>query len=179
MPETALAERTEAVRWFNRFYTKKIGVLHEGLLRSRFSLAEVRVLYEIAHRTNPTATELARGLDLDAGYLSRILRKFHARGFLTKRVSKADARQSHLALTRKGQAAFAPLDERARKEVAAMLDGLSPTEQSRLIGAMRAIEELLGERRDKRPTIILRQHQPGDMGYVTHRHGALYAQEHG
>ena len=179
MPETALAERTEAVRRFNRFYTKRIGVLHEGLLSSAFSLAEVRVLYEIAHRTNPTATELARSLDLDPGYLSRILRKFQSRGFLTKKISKADARQSHLTLTRKGQAAFVPLDERARKEVTAMLASLLPAEQSRLIGSMRAIEELLSNQVNKRPTIILRQHQPGDMGYVTHRHGALYAQEHG
>jgi DNA-binding MarR family transcriptional regulator/GNAT superfamily N-acetyltransferase len=179
MPETALAERTEAVRRFNRFYTKKIGVLHEGLLRSAFSLAEVRVLYEIAHRANPTATELARALGLDPGYLSRILHKFQSRRFLSKRTSKDDARQSHLALTRQGQAAFAPLDERARKEVAEMLRKLSLTEQGRLIGAMRVIEELLGDQQDKRPTIILRQHQPGDMGYVTHRHGALYAQEHG
>jgi DNA-binding MarR family transcriptional regulator/predicted GNAT family acetyltransferase len=184
MPDLHLAARVAAVRRFNRFYTKKIGVLHERLLKSRFSLAEVRVLYEIAHRKNPTAGELARELNLDAGYLSRMLRGFRSRGFLTKKISDADGRRSHLALTRQGRAAFAPLDMKARLEVAAMLEPLAPGEQNRLIGAMRAIEELLGEelhneRQDRRPTIILRQHQPGDMGWIVHRHGALYAQEHG
>jgi DNA-binding MarR family transcriptional regulator/N-acetylglutamate synthase-like GNAT family acetyltransferase len=179
MPETGLAERVEAVRRFNRLYTRKIGVLQEGLLESPFSLAEVRVLYEIAHRANCTATELARDLGLDAGYLSRILRGFKARGFLTKKISDADGRRSFLTLTRKGKAAFLPLDERARKEVAAMLKDLSPAGQNRLTQAMRTIEELLSEERESRPTIVLRQHQPGDMGYVTHRHGALYAEEYG
>jgi DNA-binding MarR family transcriptional regulator/GNAT superfamily N-acetyltransferase len=179
MADDGLAGRVEAVRRFNRFYTRQIGVLHEGLLASPFSLTEVRILYELAHRSNFTASELARDLGLDAGYLSRILRKFQARGFLARKISKADARQSHLALTRKGRSAFAPLDARARKEVAAMLKGLSPAGQNRLTQAMHSIEELLGDRQSKQPTIILRQHQPGDMGYVTHRHGALYAQESG
>src|SRR5262245_12664614 len=130
------ARRVEAVRRFNRFYTKQIGVLHEGLLQSPFSLSEVRVLYELAHQENITASELAKELGLDAGYLSRILRRFEYCGFLDRTPSQTDGRRSHLRLTQQGLDAFAPLDQRSHDEVAALLDTLPSTEQKRLLDAM-------------------------------------------
>jgi len=170
---------TQAVRSFNRFYTRQIGILREGLLKSPFSLAEVRVLYEIAHRRQPSATDLCKQLGLDPGYLSRILRRFEKRGLVRKSVSQTDGRQSLLALTALGQKTFSSLDARQNEEVAAMLRPLPRAGQSRLVQAMRAIETLLGPRSEPRTPYILRSHQPGDMGWVIHRHGALYSQEYG
>jgi len=142
MPDSNVA----AVRSFNRFYTRRIGLLGEGHLNSEFSLTEVRVLYELAHREGPTATELARDLGLDAGYLSRILLKFRKRAYLAAKPSDADRRQSHLLLTSKGRKAFAPLEHDAGKAVAGMLSPLSGDQQERLVAAMRTIEQLLGAR---------------------------------
>jgi DNA-binding MarR family transcriptional regulator/N-acetylglutamate synthase-like GNAT family acetyltransferase len=169
----------DAVRSFNRFYTKQIGVLREGLLESPFSLTEVRVLYELAHRGEPTAAEICKDLGLDAGYLSRILRGFERRGLVLKAASKVDGRQTLLSLTAQGRKAFAPLNARSQDEVAAMLSRLSGAEQDRLVGAMRTIETLLGARPEPKVPYLLRPHQPGDMGWVVHRHGVLYAQEYG
>lgn len=180
---TALfGQRVQAVRHFNRFYTQQIGVLHEGLLQSSFTLAEVRVLYELAHRERPAAAELARDLGLDAGYLSRMLSDFEKRGLLERIPSKADGRQSLLRLTKSGQQAFAPLNARAQEEVGAWLKRLSAAKQDQLIGAMHAIEGLFGSRpavASSGSAYVLRPHQPGDMGWVVHRHGVLYAQEYG
>ncbi len=169
----------DAVRSFNRSYTRQIGVLREGLLKSPFSLAEVRVLYEIAHRREPTATDLCKQLGLDPGYLSRILRGFEKRGLVRKSASRADGRQSLLTLTSRGRETFSALDARQSDEVAAMLRALSRAEQSRLVQAMQVIEGLLGPRTEPRSPYILRSHQPGDMGWVVHRHGVLYSQEYG
>jgi len=177
--ERELEQRVEEVRRFNRFYTQKIGVLGEGLLQSPFSLAEARVLYELAHREKPTATDLCGDLGLDAGYLSRILRKFKKRGLLLRETSNTDARRSHLSLTAKGQKAFAPLNARSRAEIGGLLRRLTNPEQARLIEAMRSIEKTLTFAPSRSPTILLRGHQPGDMGWVVHRHGVLYAQEYG
>ncbi|HEV2674308.1 MAG TPA: helix-turn-helix domain-containing GNAT family N-acetyltransferase [Aliidongia sp.] len=169
--------RVDAIRRFNRFYTRQIGVLQEGLLDSPFSLAESRVLYELAHRTDATATELSRDLGLDAGYLSRMIRGFETQGFVEKRRSAEDGRQSHLALTASGRTAFAPLNERSSAEIGAMLAKLNGTAQSRLAAAMAEIEALLGQTADE--AYSLRSHRPGDIGWVAHRHGALYHQEYG
>ena len=145
MPETAtdFAARVAAVRRFNRFYTRRIGLLRKGYLDSPFSLAEMRVLYEIAHRDQPTATEVARELDVDAGYLSRVLRRFEERGLVRRTPSSTDARQSHLALTARGSKTFAPLENRSQQEVAAILDRLSGADQARVVAAMTTIETVL------------------------------------
>ena len=179
MAERDAKRRVDAVRSFNRFYTKQIGVLHEGLLGSPYSLTEVRVLYELAHREQPTAAELGKELGLDAGYLSRILRGFEKRGLIARVRSRTDGRQSLLSLTADGKKAFAPLNARSHDEVAGMLDRLSAAEQDHLIGAMRVIEMLLGARPEPKVPYLLRPHQPGDMGWIIHRHGVLYAQEYG
>jgi DNA-binding MarR family transcriptional regulator/GNAT superfamily N-acetyltransferase len=179
MVETDLFEHVEAVRRFNRFYTQKIGVLHEGLLSSPFSLTEVRVLYELAHRQHPTASELARDLGLDAGYLSRVLHSFKKRGLIDRKSSDTDGRQSLLWLTEEGKQTFVPLNARSRDEIGAMLSNLSSDGQKHLIEAMQAIEKLLGAQPEKKSSYLLRPHQPGDMGWVVHRHGVLYSQEYG
>jgi DNA-binding MarR family transcriptional regulator/N-acetylglutamate synthase-like GNAT family acetyltransferase len=178
MSEAISEQRIAAVRRFTRFYTRQIGVLREGLHASPFSLAEARVLYELANRPAPTAADIARDLGLDAGYLSRILRGFMQRGFLARARSREDGRQSHLSLTPAGRDAFAPLDRGSHDEIAAMLAPLSEGARARLIEAMVTVERLLGERPADAPPYLLRPHQEGDMGWVVSRHGALYAQEY-
>lgn len=181
MPDagTQIVQTIHAVRSFNRFYTRQIGVLREGLLKSPFSLAEVRVLYEIAHRERPMATELCQQLGLDPGYLSRILRGLEKRGLVRKSASQKDGRQSLLELTTHGRETFATLDLRQNAEIATWLRRLPVSEQARLVQAMRAIESVLGAGPTAKTPYILRPHQPGDMGWVVHRHGVLYAQEYG
>ena len=179
MTTTRSEQTIPAVRGFNRFYTRQIGVLCEGLLKSPFSLAEVRVLYELAHRRQPTASELCKQLGLDPGYLSRILRGLEKRRLVRKSASQADGRQSLLGLTARGKDTFATLDARQSAEVATMLRPLSAARQSRLVQAMHVIEELLDAAPAPKTPYILRSHQPGDMGWVVHRHGVLYAQEYG
>jgi DNA-binding MarR family transcriptional regulator/GNAT superfamily N-acetyltransferase len=179
MTDDALFQRVEAVRQFNRFYTQKIGVLHEGLLSSPFSLTEVRVLYELAHRERPVASELGKDLGLDPGYLSRILSSFKAKGLIDSKPSEQDGRQSILWLTEQGKAAFAPLNERARDEIGLLLGSLIESDQILLVKAMESIKELLSLRPKSKMPYLLRPHQPGDMGWVVHLHGMLYTQEYG
>jgi DNA-binding MarR family transcriptional regulator/N-acetylglutamate synthase-like GNAT family acetyltransferase len=171
--------RVAAVRRFNRFYTKQIGVLDEDLLRTPFSLAEARVLYEIANGAGVSAVELAGELRLDPGYLSRILRRFQKSGWLRRKPSAEDGRRRRLALTGKGRRTFATLDARQEEDVAALLARVPAAGQRRLVEAMRAIEEALGAPAAAKPSYVLRQHQPGDMGWITHRHGQLYSREYG
>jgi DNA-binding MarR family transcriptional regulator/GNAT superfamily N-acetyltransferase len=179
MSDIGFDQRVAAVRRFNRFYTRQIGVLHEGLLESAFSLAEARVLYELAHRDRPTASELGRELGLDPGYLSRILRGFEERGLLAREASPTDGRQSLLQLTEAGETAFAPLNSRSREEIGTMLHALSPAQQKSLTEAMTTIETLLGAPPEHKAPYMLRPHQPGDMGWITHRQAVLYATEYG
>lgn len=174
-----LVQQIEAMRRFNRFYTKEIGVLHEGLLNSPFSLTEARVIYELAHHEQTTATQLGNELGLDAGYLSRILRSFAKRGLIAKQPSPTDGRQTLIGLTAQGQAAFATINARSREEIGERLATLPAAEQQRLIEAMTTIEQILGAAPELRVPYLLRPHQPGDMGWVVHRHGALYAQAYG
>ncbi len=171
--------RVASVRGFNRFYTKQIGLLRNGYLQSTFSLSQVRVLYELAHRDGLTATDLCKELDLDGGYLSRILLGFSKRGLLVRRSSESDGRRTHLTLSQKGKKLFAELDLKTQAEIETLLARLSPAEQTGLIEAMHTIERLLGARPEPKTPYLLRSHQPGDMGWVIHRHGALYAQDYG
>jgi DNA-binding MarR family transcriptional regulator/GNAT superfamily N-acetyltransferase len=182
MNSDSLSNPVAAVRRFNRFYTRQIGVLREGIYDSAFSLTEGRVLYELAQCDKPTAAEIGAVLGLDAGYLSRILSGFQKRRLIEKKPSAADARHTLLGLTRRGREEFERLEERTVEQVRAALKPLAPTDQNRLIAAMETIEKLLGAPADaSRPQApyLLRPHQSGDMGWVVHRQGVLYAQEYG
>ncbi|MGH2571207.1 MAG: bifunctional helix-turn-helix transcriptional regulator/GNAT family N-acetyltransferase [bacterium] len=169
----------EATRRFNRFYTKQIGLLEEGYLRSPYSLTEVRVLYEVAFHDGTTSSRIARELGVDPGYMSRLLHRLAKRGLLAKRPSAADGRQSLLSLSDAGRAAFGQLDLAARDGIASLLGGLSEADQKRLVEAMHVIETLLGAPHEERVPYILRPHRSGDMGWVVERHGVLYRREYG
>jgi len=176
--EFGIDKQVSAIRAFNRFYTRKIGVL-DGMASSPFSLAEARVLYEVAHRPQTTATDICKELGLDAGYMSRILRDFERRKLVRREQSKTDERERVLSLTNQGQKAFAPLDERSNRDIAAMLEELSLTERKRLVEAAQLVGRLLGERAELKTPYLLRQHEPGDMGWIVHRQAILYAEEYG
>ena len=168
--------RVDAVRRFNRFYTRRIGALQAGYLGSPFPLPQARVLYELGQRGEATASELGADLDLDLGYLSRLVQGLRRRGLVQGEPSKEDARRVRLSLSARGRKAFQSLDARSREEVAAMLGKLARPEQERLVGALQAVEAVL----ERKPgEITLRAHRPGDMGWVVHAHGRFYAEEFG
>jgi DNA-binding MarR family transcriptional regulator/N-acetylglutamate synthase-like GNAT family acetyltransferase len=176
---TVSPEYVNAVRSFNRFYTQKIGVLNEGWLNSAFSLTELRVLYELSQHKTTSAAELAANLALDAGYLSRILQRFQRKRYISRSVAEHDGRRRMLSLTHTGRRAFAPLNQRSQEQVAAMLTELSDAQRARLLAAMdtiRSVQDLEGIR--QRP-IVLRNHHPGDIGWVIQRHSQLYTREYG
>ena len=179
MPGSTSSKAVQAFRRFNRFYTQKIGVLSEGHLNSPFSLTEVRVLYELAHHERLTATDLCSALSLDPGYLSRMLDRFKKQGLISRVRSEEDARQSNLSLTAKGRTVFAPLNARADERISALLQKLSPERQRDLVRAMQTISSLLQPEGKPETPYVLRSHVPGDIGWVVHRHGALYWKEYG
>ncbi len=179
MADSQLDRRIETVRRFNRFYTKQIGVLREGLLESKYSLTQARIIYELAHRDAASASELSAELGLDPGYLSRLLRGLENQDLIVKKRSPDDGRRSLLGLSRGGKAAFGVLNARSRAEIAAMLEPLSQSEQARLVAAMSAIERLLAGPHDGASPVVLRNHEPGDMGWITHLHGKLYSEVFG
>ncbi|MFT4120263.1 bifunctional helix-turn-helix transcriptional regulator/GNAT family N-acetyltransferase [Bradyrhizobium sp.] len=172
-------DQIQAVRAFNRFYTHKLGVLDQQLLKSPFSLSEARVLYELAHGGEQPAKAIGNALGLDPGYLSRIVQNFDEGGLIVREPLASDRRQYQLSLTEKGRQAFAKLERVTRDDVAAMLRPLPVEERRRLTGAMETIEALLGMPRAAAPRAILRDPRPGDMGWVVQSHGALYAGEYG
>ena len=178
MSPTDSGQEIAAVRAFNRFYTRKLGVLDQQLLKSPFSLSEARVMYELAHTGDLAAKEIGLELGLDPGYLSRIIQKFDENGLVTRKPLPSDRRQYQLSLTAKGRASFARLERTSQEHVGAMLGPLSGEDRTRLIGAMDTIERLLAAPRAATPA-ILRDPRPGDIGWVVQSHGALYASECG
>ena len=174
-------EQVASIRAFNRFYTRAIGTLNEGLLDSALSLAEARVLYEIATRSQPTASEIASALSLDMGYVSRILRSFLSGKLVTRKTSVTDARQAHLSLTPAGRKQFATLNYRSDQQVHQWIAPLNPDRRTELVRSMASIESLLSPVPSATASApyILRGHRPGDMGWVIERHATLYAEEYG
>jgi DNA-binding MarR family transcriptional regulator/GNAT superfamily N-acetyltransferase len=173
----------DLVRAFNRDYTRRIGVLRDGLLDSPYSLTEVRVMYELAHRRGVAAAELAADLDLDRGYLSRLLKRFERAGLLQRAASASDARRWHLALTAQGRKAFAPLERRSQRQMGQMLSALDPKRRQAVLDAMRSIQTSFAapsspQQRQQLP-IRFRSHRTGDMGWVVARHGELYSAQFG
>jgi len=179
MPAQALLQRIAAVRRFNRFYTKHLGVLRHDWLDSPFSLTEARVLYEIRQRDRATATDIGRDLGLDAGYMSRILRRFQKTGLIRKQISPEDGRQSFLSITARGRKAFEPLEQRTEQQVGAVLNRLPASAQQHLVTAMDAIERMIDDAPKPDGKIVLREPRPGDLGWVVARHAELYAEEYG
>ncbi len=171
-------DQVAAVRRFNRFYTRQMGLLDDGLLQSPYSLTEVRVLYEIAHRTAPTASAIAQELGLDPGYLSRLLQRLRKAGLVTATAATGDRRERLLGLTPRGRRTFSALDARSSREVALLLGRLAPASRQRLLSSMRRVETTLSPRAEPARQVALREPGPGDLGWVVQRHGELYAAEY-
>jgi DNA-binding MarR family transcriptional regulator/GNAT superfamily N-acetyltransferase len=178
MSEPASDGQIAAFRAFTRFYTRKVGVLDQHLLKSPFSLSEARVLYELAHGEDLSAKDIGNALGLDPGYLSRIVQSFDEDGLISRKPLEQDRRQYRLSLTAKGRQAFARLDRSSHEEVAAMLAGLSADDRRRLTGAMASIERLL-EPDARKPSFVLRSHRVGDMGWVVASQARVYAEDYG
>ena len=173
------AESIAAIRRFSRFYTRQIGLLDESLHASPYSLSEARVLYELAHGRDITASDLIRELSLDAGYLSRMLRKFEDQGLIRRAPAEDDARRAIITLTAKGEAAFAPLDRGSHEGVVAMLAKVAAPDRPRLVNATKTIRRLLGEPAPATEPYILRGLETGDIGWIVNRQAAIYATEYG
>ncbi len=176
---SALSSEAANFRRFNRMYTRLIGTLNEGLLNSEYSLAEARVLYELATRTSPKAGEIAEDLGMDPAYLSRMLAKFERDGILRRKTSQADGRYADLKLTAPGKAAFKKLNKLSQEQACTTLQALPPTARIELIECMRSIEGILGETDRNKSPFILRPHRVGDMGWIVHRESLGYAEQYG
>ena len=176
---TDTVDRVAAVRAFNRFYTGRLGILGEGFLRTPHSLTEARVLYELGRRDVVEVAELRRELEIDAGYLSRLLSRLEEQALVTRERSEEDGRRQRVRLTEHGADAFAELDRRSAAEIGDLLEGLGEERQRRLVAAMQAIAGLLDDDPRADATVVLRAPHPGDYGWIVHRHGAQYAEEYG
>jgi len=179
MPPKISQEHISIVRGFNRFFTRQIGVLREGLLDSAFSLTEARIIFELANRSNLTATHLGYELGLNTGYLSRILNRLEQQNLIGKTRSGDDGRQRLISLTTKGQEVFSLLDTRSNDEVSEMLSKLNESDRARLIEAMHTIEDIFDQGFKYSKPFYLRHHEPGDMGWVIRQHGLFYHQRYG
>lgn len=180
--DDVLKLRAEALRRFNRAHTSIVGLLQQAYLDSGFSLTEVRVLYEVAHRDGVTVAALARDLLLDSGYLSRIVRGLRESGLIASKPAPDDARQQVLSLSAKGAATYAPLEQRSQNEMMALIAGLEELDQRALVAALDRSAGLLTRaagQAESRPVVTIRGHRPGDMGWVISTHGRLYAEEFG
>lgn len=176
---TTRSDNVRAIRQFNRFYTRQLGLLDAHLLHSPLSLGEARVLYEIATRDAPLASQITSELGLDAGYLSRIVSSFVRRGLVVRKKSESDSRQSPLNLTARGKKLFGELQRETNSQVASLLSRLQPDGLERLIASMQVIQRTLDTNPDSEPKISLRTHRPGDIGWVIERHGVIYTEEYG
>ena len=178
MTVVAAPERIDTVRAFNRFYTRVLGLLDEGLAHTAYSLTEARVLFEIAQRDRIAVAELRDSLGLDAGYLSRILARFESDGLVVRERSAADGRRQLIMLTPPGREAFGELDTRSSEAVADLLDPLPAADQGQLVDSMRTIERVLSAG-EQPAEVTLRPLRAGDLGWVVQQHGVLYAEEYG
>jgi DNA-binding MarR family transcriptional regulator/GNAT superfamily N-acetyltransferase len=179
MAATATADRVAAVRAFNRFYTRRVGLLGDDFLHTPHTLTEARVLYELGHGDSTEVAELRRALDIDAGYLSRLLSRLEDEDLVVRERSQDDGRRQRVRLTAAGAEAFTDLDHRSAGEIGAMLDGLGEERGRRLVAAMQVIEEVLGDAPAEDAAVVLRPPRSGDYGWIVHRHGAQYAEEYG
>jgi DNA-binding MarR family transcriptional regulator/GNAT superfamily N-acetyltransferase len=179
MAENRLDEDVAVIRRFNRFYTKQIGLLTQGLLNTQFPLTQARILYELAHRDRSTASDIISEFNIDPGYLSRILSNFEQEGLVRKIPSKSDSRLRLLKLTSRGHKSFAVLNERSAKEAETLLLSLSGEDRHRLLRAMQTIQNILDAESKPMTSYLLRTHEPGDIGWIVYRHGTVYSQEYG
>ena len=172
-------EKVLAVRRFNRFYTKAFGFLHKRVLGSPYALVEARILYELAARKRCKASDIADALDLDAGYLSRILKKFETTGLLEREQCQIDARCMPLSLTDNGMMEVAKLADIANQDITEKLESLTPEQLQKMVSAMQTIETTLDDNKLNRPTAVIRSHRPGDIGWVISSQGKFYADAYG
>jgi DNA-binding MarR family transcriptional regulator/GNAT superfamily N-acetyltransferase len=174
-----MQDKVDAFRSFNRFYTRQIGLLNQTLLDSEFSLSQARILFEMAHRSECTASDLEAALSMDAGYLSRMIGDFEEQGLIRRIRSTHDSRERWLKLTSKGKKAFAQLNQRSSTEAKTVLEKLSTKNRDRLLHCMQTIQIVLQPPALDSSSITLRPHRPGDIGWITFRHGVLYDEEYG